>query len=44
VGPGGTPLRLNLTPVEKDALEAFMRTLTDDALLTDIKFSDPFPR
>lgn len=44
VGPGGTPLRLNLTPVEKDALEAFMRTLTDDALLTDVKFSDPFPR
>jgi cytochrome c peroxidase len=44
VGPGGTPLRLNLTPVEKDALEAFLRTLTDDALLTDIKFSDPFPR
>ena len=44
VGSGGTPLRLNLTPVEKDALEAFLRTLTDDALLTDIKFSDPFPR
>jgi cytochrome c peroxidase len=43
-GPGGTPLRLNLTPVEKDALEAFLRTLTDDALLADPKFSDPFPR
>jgi len=43
-GPGGVPLRLNLTPAEKDALEAFLRTLTDDALLTDVKFSDPFPR
>ena len=44
VAPGGVPLRLNLTPAEKDALEAFLRTLTDDALLSDPKFSDPFPR
>lgn len=43
-GPGGVPLRLNLTPAEKDALEAFLRTFTDDALLSDVKFSDPFPR
>lgn len=35
-------LRFNLTNHEKDALEAFLRTLTDDALLMDPKFSDPF--
>ena len=38
----GAPLRLHLTNQEKDALEAFLRVLTDDALLTDPKFSDPF--
>jgi cytochrome c peroxidase len=38
----GKPIRLNLTSHEKDALEAFLHALTDDALLTDPKFSDPF--
>jgi cytochrome c peroxidase len=37
------PVRLNLSEEDKQALEAFLRTLTDDAFLTDPKFSDPFP-
>jgi cytochrome c peroxidase len=36
------PLRLNLTARQKDALEAFLDTFTDDAMLSDPKFSDPF--
>jgi cytochrome c peroxidase len=38
----GAPMRLNLTEEDKQALEAFLRTLTDDEFLTDPKFSDPF--
>jgi cytochrome c peroxidase len=41
-GGGGPPRRLNLTAQQKDALEAFLLVLTDEALLTDPKFSDPF--
>lgn len=37
------PQRLNLSEEDKLALEAFLHTLTDDAFLTDPKFSDPFP-
>lgn len=40
--PGGGVRRLNLSEAEKQALEAFMHTLTDTPLLTDPKFSDPF--
>lgn len=36
------PSRLGMTEEEKLALEAFLNTLTDDALLNDPKFSDPF--
>jgi cytochrome c peroxidase len=43
-GPGGLPRRLNLTGEEKAALVAFLGTLTDDALLTDPRFGDPFVR
>lgn len=43
-GPDGTPRRLNLTEPEKQALLAFLGALTDDALLNDSKFADPFPR
>lgn len=40
---GGTaPVRLNFSQEEKDALVAFLRTLTDVTFLTDKKFSDPF--
>jgi cytochrome c peroxidase len=35
-------LRLNLTPVQKAALVAFLKTLTDASVTTDVKFSDPF--
>lgn len=41
-GPNGQPRRLNLTQREKDALVAFLGTLTDNAFLTDPKFSNPF--
>ncbi len=43
--PGGGPVqprRLNLTAAQKAALVAFMRTLTDTSVGTDVKFSDPF--
>lgn len=40
--PDGTPRRLNLTNEQKAALLAFLRTLTDDAISTDSKFSNPF--
>ncbi len=39
---GGTPKQLNLSDEEKSALIAFMRTLTDNSMLTDEKYSDPF--
>jgi cytochrome c peroxidase len=39
----GAVIRLNLSESDKNALEAFLNTLTDDALLNDPKFSDPFP-
>lgn len=36
------PRRLNLSPAERQALVAFLETLTDEALLDDVRFSDPF--
>jgi cytochrome c peroxidase len=36
------PRRMNFTEADKDALEAFLRTFTDDEFLNDPKFSDPF--
>lgn len=41
-GAGGAPQRLNLPEADKAALVAFLRTLTDTALLSDPKFSTPF--
>lgn len=38
----GQPQRLNLTDQEKEALVAFLNTLTDYSVITDEKFSDPF--
>jgi cytochrome c peroxidase len=38
----GNVRRMNLTSEDKDALEAFLRTLTDDEMLADPKFADPF--
>jgi cytochrome c peroxidase len=39
----GSPMRLNLSQIEKDALIAFLETLTDTTLLTSPLFSSPFP-
>ncbi len=43
-GPGGTPLRLNLSAADKAALVAFMQTLTDVRLAADARYTDPFRR
>ena len=44
VSPTGAiePRRLNLTPAESASLVAFLKTLTDDELLKDGHYSDPF--
>jgi len=42
LGPGGQPLRLNLSAAQQAALVAFLNTLTDTNLATDPKLSDPF--
>ena len=36
------PIRLNFTPEEKAALVAFLKTLTDNTLASEEKWSDPF--
>lgn len=36
------PIKLNLTEVEKAALVAFMKTLTDNQYINDVRFSNPF--
>lgn len=38
----GNPVRLNFTDVEKAALVAFLRTLTDHSISSEEKWSDPF--
>lgn len=38
----GRAIRMNLTETEKDALVAFLRTLTDNDFITDEKYSNPF--
>jgi len=38
----GTPIQMNLSEADKEALEAFLDTLTDSAFLADPKFTDPF--
>jgi cytochrome c peroxidase len=40
---GGPPLRLGLTVAQRDAIVAYLRTLTDRALLSDARFANPFP-
>jgi cytochrome c peroxidase len=42
IGPGGQPLRLNLTSDQQAALVAFLNTLTDTNLATNPALSDPF--
>jgi cytochrome c peroxidase len=38
----GNPVRRNFSEEDKAALEAFLNTLTDVAMLSDPKFADPF--
>ena len=38
----GKPVRFDFTPEDKAALIAFLRTLTDEGLLADPRFADPF--
>lgn len=40
--PGGQPQKLQLTVQEKEALIAFLKTLTGTAIYTDPRWSDPF--
>ncbi len=40
--PNGQPRLLNLTPQDKAALVAFLKTLTDGNITTDVKYSSPF--
>lgn len=42
--PGGGALRLRLSPTDQAALVAFLRTLSDQGVTTDTRFSDPFRR
>ena len=42
VGPGGQGQNLQLNQTQKDALIAFLKTLTGSNLYTDPKWSDPF--
>ena len=42
ITPNGNPIRLNLTEQQKQSLVAFLRTLTDEDLLADDRFSSPF--
>jgi cytochrome c peroxidase len=39
---GTTAARLNLTDTEKKALVAFLKTLSDPSVYTDVRYSDPF--
>jgi cytochrome c peroxidase len=39
---GGPPVQLNMSAYEKQALVAFLGTLTDQSFISDPKFSDPF--
>jgi cytochrome c peroxidase len=44
IGPGGTPLRLNLSDADKAALVAFLGTLNEQSVDSDTRFGDPFRR
>jgi cytochrome c peroxidase len=39
----GNPIRLNFTAAQKSAMVAFLKTLTDNSVATEAKWSDPFP-
>jgi len=39
---GGNPIKIQLNSLEMDALEAFLHTLTDEKMITNPMFSNPF--
>ena len=39
----GQGIRMNLSAKDRAALVAFLQTLTDETLVTDARWSDPFP-
>ena len=41
-GESGDPLKLNLDELEKNALIAFLKTLSDENYVSDARFSNPF--
>lgn len=41
-GPNGQPRRLNLSNADKAALVAFLKTLTDNTISGEAKYSSPF--
>jgi cytochrome c peroxidase len=41
-GPNGAPLQMNISSSEKTAIIAFLHTLTDEEMISDIRLSDPF--
>ena len=38
----GKPLKMNLNAIEKKALVAFLRTLTDERITKDTRYANPF--
>jgi cytochrome c peroxidase len=40
--PDGAPRQLNLSPDQRDALVAYLESLTDSTFLSAPKFSNPF--
>jgi cytochrome c peroxidase len=40
--PTGNPIKLNMTAQQKTDLVNFLKTLTDNTMLTDVKYSNPF--
>jgi cytochrome c peroxidase len=38
----GNPVRLNFSTAQKNALVAFMKTLTDNSVATEVRWSNPF--
>ncbi len=42
IGKSGKPKRMNFSADQKESLVAFLETLTDETILSEVKFSDPF--
>lgn len=40
--PNGFPRQANLSPADKAALVAFLKTLTDNTIATEVKYANPF--